>query len=228
MMQDNPQYCWSCQSFLDDDIFFCSVCSIVQPLRTNDPFVVFSCDADYNMDAAVLEKTYLALQRRLHPDRFLNAGKKEKMAAQMASASVNQAYDTLCDPVRRAIALLRRVGIKAEAGSENTIQDPELLMEAMTMREALSEARDEDGIGKIAKEVDGCRESVTGEIAQSWRQGEHETMNRLLTRLKYFIKLDDELASARRRISAPREPSTRKSALGESATGKSSTMVAES
>ncbi len=196
------EHCWSCRSPVGDDPFFCASCGLVQPLTHLDPFAMFSLAADYLPDPSRLEPEYLRLQRLLHPDRFPRAEKKEKMVAQMACASVNQAYETLRDPVRRAVHLLERVGVKAEAGGEKTIQDPELLMRAMEDREALAEARDTDRIDAIADSAKSEEKDVIRALADLWRGQKWDDMNRQLTRLKYLIKLGDEIATARRRLAS--------------------------
>lgn len=56
----------------------------------------------FDLDVAELERRYKALQLRLHPDRFGTASPLEREHAAQQAAAVNQAYDVLKRPLRRA------------------------------------------------------------------------------------------------------------------------------
>lgn len=94
----------------------------------------------YRVDPDQLAERYHELQRRFHPDRFAAAGERERRLSVQASTHINQAYQTLSDPLRRAQYLLALLTGQDSAGA-GTSSDAAFLMEQMELREALAAAR---------------------------------------------------------------------------------------
>jgi len=69
------------------------------------------------IDTAALEKSFYALSRRLHPDRFAARPAAEQEAALAESSRLNDAYRTLRDPIARTEYLLTLEGIELEEQS---------------------------------------------------------------------------------------------------------------
>jgi molecular chaperone HscB len=91
------------------------------------------------LDAAELERQYLARSRAVHPD-FHAAGASSDLAASLElSAALNEAYNTLRDPFTRAEYLLGLEG--GPAASEHKNVPPEFLAEMLEFRERIEEAR---------------------------------------------------------------------------------------
>ena len=65
----------------------------------------------FDLDPADLEARYKALQRRLHPDGFSTAPPTEREFSAEQASAVNQAYDTLRRPLRRAAYMVGCVGV---------------------------------------------------------------------------------------------------------------------
>ncbi len=84
------------------------------------------------VDAGGLERAYLDRSRELHPDRHGTAA--DQTAVLTAAAAVNDAYNTLRDPLRRGEHLLALLG-GPPAGS--TPADPAFLMDMMDARDRL-------------------------------------------------------------------------------------------
>ena len=89
----------------------------------------------YRLNQAVLEKAYFAAQRATHPDRFIGKGEAERVAAISRSQRVNDAYDTLKNPLTRAEHLLEIQGIAALA--DDAVVPPIILAEMMELRERI-------------------------------------------------------------------------------------------
>ncbi len=69
----------------------------------------------FDVDVTELERTYKAMQRRLHPDKFSTANPKERAHSEDQAALVNQAYSTLRTPLARARYLVWSVRMKLGA-----------------------------------------------------------------------------------------------------------------
>src|ERR1035437_3887337 len=80
-------------------------------------FTIFSLPAHLVIDTPALEKSFYALSRRLHPDRFANLPESAQAAALAAASRLNDAYRTLKDPIARTEYLLKLEGIELEEQS---------------------------------------------------------------------------------------------------------------
>lgn len=76
------------------------------------------------------------MQKRFHPDNFATASERDRLLAVQQAAQINDAYQTLKDPLRRAEYLLSLQGIEMNS-EQQTLQDPMFLMEQMELREEL-------------------------------------------------------------------------------------------
>lgn len=94
----------------------------------------------FSIDAAEVERRYLALSRECHPDLQSAGSEVEQIAAIERTASLNQAYTTLKDPFRRAEYLLSLLG-GPTAGQEKSL-DQAFLLEMMEARERMDEFRE--------------------------------------------------------------------------------------
>ena len=104
-----------------------------------DYFALFGFRAEYAIADDQLESHYLALQRLTHPDRHAGDTRAQHLAVRYA-ARINEAYETLRCPVRRAAYLLQLY--TGSSGHEETtaVNDSVFLTEQLQWREALEEA----------------------------------------------------------------------------------------
>ncbi len=107
-------------------------------LQAND-FALFGLPEQFAQDRATVDAKWKALQREAHPDKFAAQGAAAQRLAMQWSVRINEAYQRLKDPVKRAAYLceLRGAAIDAE---RNTAMPAEFLMQQMEWREALDEA----------------------------------------------------------------------------------------
>lgn len=187
--------CWSCRGPVVDEAAFCATCQAVQPPGQADHFARLGLDRRFDLDPATLDRAYFSRQRQVHPDRFAGRSPREGAIAEGRSVSLNAAYETLRDPLRRAAYLLELAGHPI-AGDGATIADPELLAEVMERREALMEATSAAEVAAIAADTREQARGATGALAAAFAVGDYPAANRHATRLRYLAKIGDE---ARRR-----------------------------
>jgi len=60
----------------------------------------------FDIDSSRLHAEQQRLQATYHPDRYVNASEREKRVSVQVASWVNQAYETLQDPVKRSRYLL--------------------------------------------------------------------------------------------------------------------------
>jgi molecular chaperone HscB len=85
-------------------------------------FFIFSLPAHLVIDLPALEKSFYALSRRLHPDRFASKSPAEQAAALAESSRLNDAYRTLKDPIARTEYLLKLEGVEMEEQSKSATE----------------------------------------------------------------------------------------------------------
>lgn len=114
----------------------------------NDPFALLGVERRFDLDLATLEKTHRELSRALHPDKYAQAGSSERRAVLEKAASVNEAWRTLRDPIRRAEALFRLAGLRVGEDNEPKAT-PAFLVAVLEEREALADARAAKDLDKV-------------------------------------------------------------------------------
>jgi molecular chaperone HscB len=89
---------------------------------TTTYFAIFSLPPHLVIDTPALEKSFYALSRRLHPDRFANLPESAQAAALAESSRLNDAYRTLKDPIARTEYLLKLEGVELEEQSKSATE----------------------------------------------------------------------------------------------------------
>ena len=161
-----------------------------------DHFARLGLPAALEIDAGALDKAYFAEQRLWHPDRFVGKAPGERAKASAEAAALNDAYRTLKDPLSRAVYLAELKGVEMP-GDGKTIDDPELLMEAMEAREELHEAGSIAQVDALAAKVrDELQRALAG-LARLFLANDKPAIRKALLRLRYLDKFAEE-ARARR------------------------------
>lgn len=132
-----------------------------------DYFALFGIPQSATVDAEKLREQYQKLQAAAHPDRHAAAPEAQKRAAVQMSARINDAYQTLKNPLSRAAYLLSLRGADAFA-EDNTAMPPEFLMRQIEWRETLETADAETRAGllqTIAAERDAAQKDAAAALA---------------------------------------------------------------
>jgi len=98
------------------------------------------------IEMSALEKKFLQLSWKLHPDKFVNASAEEQELSLKRSSELNDAYRVLRDPVARVEYLLELEGRRKE-GEHKQQAPPELLEEVFELNESLDELREAKASG---------------------------------------------------------------------------------
>jgi molecular chaperone HscB len=109
-------------------------------------FELFGMNPVFGIDSSRLHAEQQRLQSIFHPDRYVNASDRDKRVSGQVASWVNQAYETLQDPVKRSRYLLEINGVDIPDDSTTT-SDTEFLMEQIELREQVESCRHgEDGL----------------------------------------------------------------------------------
>lgn len=194
--------CWSCHGPIGRPGPFCDTCLAVQPPSPVDLFDRLDLVPGFDLEPKTLDQVYFARQRQLHPDRFRAKTAREQAFAQGQAANLNEAYETLRDPLSRAVFLLKRVGRQIDDADGVTVHDKALLIEAMEAREALDEAGDVASVDIVAAKAQSDADAVIRELSELFRLHDLDRATRATLRLKYLRKLAEEARLRRRRFAA--------------------------
>src|SRR3989338_7779624 len=118
-------------------------------------FQLFGIAQSYQIDTAQLDQQYRALQALVHPDKSAHLPDAEQRLAMQRATLVNEAYQTLRSPLRRARYLLSLHGVDIQE-ENNNVMPPDFLMAQMEWREAVIEAqqaRDAEALARIEARV---------------------------------------------------------------------------
>lgn len=184
--------CWSCKGPAAGEGAFCTTCGAVQPPGQVDHFARLGLARTFELDPAALDRAYFARQRQFHPDRFARRSAKEGAIAESRSVSLNEAYEALRDPLRRAAYLLALAGHPI-VGEGATIDDPELLAEVMEAREALMDAQSPADVAAVAERAAAERTAATAALSAAFAAADYPAARRHATRLKYLEKIAEEV-----------------------------------
>ncbi|WP_299514216.1 Fe-S protein assembly co-chaperone HscB [uncultured Limnohabitans sp.] len=133
-------------------------------LQAND-FELFAVPARFAQDRAQLDTRWKALQREAHPDRFAADGAAAQRVAMQWSVRINEAYQRLKDPLKRAAYLCELRGAPVQA-ENNTAMPAAFLMQQMEWRENLDDTESAEGLETLADEVSAEQRRVQQELAR--------------------------------------------------------------
>jgi molecular chaperone HscB len=127
-------------------------------LQSND-FELFGVPPKFAQDRAALDARWKDLQREAHPDRFAAQGDAAQRVAMQWSVRINEAYQRLRDPLKRAAYLCELAGSPVNAHS-NTAMPTAFLMQQMQWREDLDEAEDSQALDALRDNVDAIQRDL--------------------------------------------------------------------
>jgi molecular chaperone HscB len=138
----------------------------------SDDFELFGLARRFGLERADLDQRWRALQGQTHPDKFAGEGMAAKRVALQWAVRVNEAYQRLQEPLRRAAYLCELAGQAIDAET-NTAMPAAFLMRQMELREALDAAQGPGQIESLAAAVALQREAATQRL-QKLIDAEHD------------------------------------------------------
>ncbi|MDZ7891989.1 MAG: Fe-S protein assembly co-chaperone HscB [Rhodoferax sp.] len=127
----------------------------------DDDFALFGLTRAFAQDRASIDARWKGLQREVHPDKFASHGPAAQRVALQWSVRINEAYQRLKDPLKRAAYLCELAGKPIQAHS-NTAMPAAFLMQQMGWREALDDANGASALEALLAEVQQSRQELLG------------------------------------------------------------------
>ncbi len=146
---------------------------------TRNYFELFGLPVGFIVDSTALATHYRELQRLVHPDRYAHASALEQRLSLQQATQVNEAYEILKDPLKRAQYLLQLHGIDMKSGQETT-RDTEFLMQQLELREALENTRQQDDphatLDELMRQISGMIKKLVAQMVMQFESATPEQL----------------------------------------------------
>ncbi|QXF34655.1 co-chaperone HscB [Photorhabdus luminescens] len=168
-----------------------------------DYFTLFGLPARYAVDREQLASCYQELQRQFHPDRFASQPEREKTLALQQAATINDGYQTLKHPLKRAEYMLSLHGFDL-ANEQHTMSDNAFLMEQLMLREELesiaSKANPEAALADFAARLSGMTKTRSQQMVRQLDEQQWEQAADTVRKLRFLDKLQQQVEQLEERL----------------------------
>jgi molecular chaperone HscB len=162
-------------------------------------FQLFGLTNQFSLDNHQLTELYQALQKTVHPDRFAHASAQEQLIAVQKSAMINDAYQTLKHPLKRAeyMLSLRDTEMPSEQAS---FSNTAFLMRQMELHEMMGDIKTADDVEQAIEDMTQVLANESQQLSSTMQAHlltDSDEANKLafadLQKLKFYQKLGVEL-----------------------------------
>lgn len=162
-------------------------------------FEIFGLDISFDVDLASLSTIYQTLQKTAHPDRFAHASQQDQLVALKKSTLINDAYQTLKLPLKRAeyLLTLRNIDMPNE---QQSFSDNMFLMRQMELREMIGDIKGASDVDAALFEANQALDNEHAQIFKALQKeleentpDSNKSASENLRKLKFYQKLHVEL-----------------------------------
>jgi molecular chaperone HscB len=159
-------------------------------------FELFEQPLSFNIDLAQVHENQQKQQAKFHPDRFVNASDQEKRLSVQQASWVNEAYQTLANPVKRAGYMLEVSGLDMKDESQTTA-DIEFLMEQIALREQMEEVRDKqdpiEECDNIIKHLKIRSKEISDDFSTKFESGNLEAAKLVSRKMQFVQRISEQV-----------------------------------
>ena len=159
-------------------------------------FDIFSIPVAWDIDINGLGIRYRALQQEFHPDRYATKTDVEKRLAVQSASLINQAFDTLKSPLKRAQYLLELNSVDANQEAHITT-DAGFLMQQIELREALSGVSEKQDpwveLKRLTEEIEKTYRQLQSEFQHFFPTASLNLAFNPVAKMQFFAKLLTEI-----------------------------------
>ena len=135
-------------------------------MKESDHFERLGLPRRFSLDAAEVERQFLARSRALHPDFHQLGASGEQSASLELTARLNEAYSVVRDAFKRAEYLLTLEG--GPTAGEQKEMPPEFLEEILELRMAIAELEDAASKAAMEQNLKSRRQVMLDEVADDF------------------------------------------------------------
>jgi len=170
---------------------------------SNNYFELFELPVVFDVPQEHLDTRFRSLQRFLHPDKFASEPDTQRRWSMQAASFVNEAYQTLSKPLKRASYILSLNGISLDEETD-TQMSPMFLMEQMEMREALGDAPDASdpyaALEKISDQLRSAQRSSAADFTKAAGDENWDEARTIVRQWQFLEKLMSEVQTVEARL----------------------------
>lgn len=164
-------------------------------ISSKNYFEIFSLTESFQIDADTLDQNYKKLQSEYHPDKYVNAGDRERRLALQYTSILNEAFETLKSPLKRSSYLLILHDIDPEENNQSHLGQ-EFLFRQIQLRENLEDIAAKQSLselGLLKAEVNNGIEKYLEEFESYYQAGQYSSAKPVYSRLQFLYKLISEI-----------------------------------
>ena len=148
---------------------------------TQNFFETFNLPVLFNIDIDMLNHQYRTLQKTIHPDRFVNATDAEKKQSLQKSTQINDAYQVLKDPIKRASHII---------SLHQVLKENALPMQQMEWEEEFETINDLEQVQLFSDKIDGEKKMLMDLLAMDLdEKKDWESATNIIGKLKFITNL---------------------------------------
>ena len=162
-------------------------------------FEIFDVPVSFDCDIDTVQQRYRELLKAVHPDKFVNSSDQEKRISMQQTSHINEAFNTLKNPVERALYLLKLKGLDINFDNETTM-DAEFLMEQLELRESLASVGDDasslDVLDTMRVDVKNKLSQLMTNFSVLYESDEKEQARELIRKMQFLQKAQKEISDS--------------------------------
>lgn len=162
---------------------------------TTNYFEIFELPVSFEIDTERLAHQYRTLQRVTHPDKYTQASDRERRLAVQRTAQINEAFQTLKNPLTRGYYLLQLQGIDVNS-VKNAIMESDFLLTQMELREELAEIKHQpkpaEALAYFLNRLSQQMQTLTTQLSQQFAQQNYSAACDSVRQSQFFQRLYEE------------------------------------
>jgi molecular chaperone HscB len=160
---------------------------------TDNHFALFDMAASFDLDLKQLATAYRQLQSQYHPDKFAHSDDRQRRWAEQTAAQINEAYQTLKNPLSRGRYLLALQGQPLD-DSHNPRMDSVFLMQQLTLREQLDQLakHQNDQLTDFNRQLEQSVRALVNDISQNFAHNDLNQAKQNIYKLHFFNRLQQD------------------------------------
>jgi len=155
-------------------------------------FDVLGVEPSFTQSTADLKSKYKKLMVEFHPDRHVSSDEEVKTEMAEKAIDVTRAFNTIGDPLSRALYLLELRGASLDE-SDNSIIDGSLLMKIMELREEVEGASSDEELRPLLQSCEESIRELCKGIDNSFRANKIEDAKLLTAKLQYWKRIEERI-----------------------------------
>ena len=164
-------------------------------------FELFQLPVTFSIDLDDLADRYFKLQKTSHPDRYVGSSDQEQRLAVQWAMQINEAYQNLRDPLKRAIYLLVQSGVELV---ENPQIDPAFLIKQIELREEIdsieNNSADAEQLDELIQSLSEQIAELQKEFASAYEAGNMRQARQGIYEMQFMAKLEKSARQVEEKI----------------------------